>query len=83
MPVGKRFAKLAAVFATFFLRGLRICCSDCGGFDILSNARVSWGVFGIILVGFEFWLGCGGGGGGGDDGGGGGGGGDGPGGGCA
>lgn len=68
MPVGKRFAKLAAVFATFFLRGL-----DCAGFDIFggSNAWVSWGVFGIILVGFEFWLGCGGGGGG-DDGGGGG-----------
>ena len=52
-------------------------------FDIFggSNAWVSWGVFGIILVGFEFWLGCGGGGGGGGDDGGGGG--DGPGGGGA
>lgn len=64
MPVGKRFAKLAAVFATFFLRG---SLRDCAGFGIFvgSNAGVSWGVFGIILVGFEFWLGCGGGGGGG------------------
>lgn len=69
MPVGKRFAKLAAVFATFFLRGLGNCCSVCAGFDIFcgSKAWVSWGE--IILVGFEFWLGCaGGGGGGGDDG---------------
>ena len=71
MPVGKRFAKLAAVFATFFLRGLGNCSSDCAGFGG-SNAWVSWGVFGKILVGFEFWLGCGGGGGGDDDGGGGG-----------
>ena len=54
MPVGKRFAKLAAVFATVFFCGTRDCCAHCGTINGLAD-----GVFELGGgVGFDVFGGC-------------------------